>query len=111
MRIVGIFIIILMAFNAVASAHVDICRTSTDSCKYSIKDCDETSPEQSTKQNSSYSEDTQHNHCNSQCFHQCVYFQSHSDLMFGFVETSGVQPYSFSFTQTFLEGPFRPPLV
>lgn len=111
MRIVGIFLIILMAFNVVASAHIDTCDFSTSSCDSSVMDCDKLSQSQNSSEESKSSESSSHNHCNTHCSHQCIYFQSANDLAFNFVKASVAQSYSFIYSQTSLEGLFRPPLV
>lgn len=106
MRIVGIILTIFMAFSAATSAHVDVCAASKI-CK--SKDCNDSSS--STDSSSKSAEDSSHSHCNVHCFHQCFYYHSQGLVVFDFAEVSGVQSYQFVYSQAFLDGPFRPPLV
>lgn len=105
MRIVGIILTIFMAFSAATSAHIDVCAAS-ETCK--SQDCVSSS---STDSSSKSSDDSSHSHCNVHCFHQCFYYQSQGFIVFDFAEISGMQSYQFAYTQAFLDGPFRPPLV
>lgn len=108
MRIVGIILTIFIAFSAATSAHVDVCAVSKI-CK--SQDCVDSDNSKSADSLSQSPDDSSHSHCNVHCFHQCFYYQSQGLVVFDFAEISGVQSYQFAYTQAFLDGPFRPPLV
>lgn len=95
-----------MAFSAATSAHADICAASKI-CK--SQDCNDDSS--SNDSSSQTADDSSHSHCKAHCFHQCFYYQSQGLIVFDFAEISGMQSYQFAYTQAFLDGPFRPPLV
>ena len=109
MKIVGIFLTLLMAINSMASAHIDLCHISTASCSQaSVDECPEASSDDGQSQRS---KDSSHGHCKVHCSHQVVYFNSLAEVVFSTIESIVINPYSFSFDQAYLEGPFRPPLV
>ncbi len=109
MKIMGILFTFFIAFNVVASTNIEACNVAQSLCS-SDQGC---SDNEIDSQNSDSNTDaSSHEHCNAHCACANVFFQftSSSMTLIAALGSSANQPYSFAYTQAFLEGPFRPPL-
>jgi hypothetical protein len=115
MRFLALVLITLMTFNTIANAFVEVCHSSSTSCKSSSYDkCSEkelTTVNKSTSENKTSSPGSSSEHCRFHCAHQClVFIVTPVVISIASLDVSTVQTYEFELLKTYLEGPFRPPL-
>ena len=97
-----------MAINVAASAAAIPCIDEI-SCLVSNENCLDTSSS-NTQHSKSDTTDSSHAHCASFCAHHYAQPNLSTSILFNIAESSDYYTYSFTFIQTYREGPFRPPL-
>jgi len=110
MRILGLILAILLAFNVVAFGHVDATHSATSSCSFISEDSPaDLSFESETK--APAAQNSSSGHCSFHCFQQPAFLQKALVFVFVALKSGPAKPYSFTYSHHYSEDPFRPPLV
>jgi len=108
MKIVGVILTIFMAINVVASAPPGLCNIDKTLCSTSENCLNNNSSD--TQDSKPETTDSSHAHCASFFAHHYATPNLSVSVIFNSKENSNYYSYSFTFIQTYREGPFRPPL-
>ena len=102
----GLFLFSLLSSSAIS--FVELCHMDSPD---HVQTSAELSPVLASSDSAQSQSGQDHNHCEVHCTHQAFSLSSGSFLIEQLFLEKNYPGYIFSFNQTYLEGPFRPPLV
>lgn len=126
MKVLSIVLILISSLSSTAFSSVDICHNQHVNHQQAVSACHTHEDEGSIVQahvndsdvaghfdeNSESAEsDANHKHCETHCSHYSISLISNNLSVLQFELVQEFHSYKFTFQQTYLEGPFRPPLV
>lgn len=113
MRLFVSLFLILSLLASTAFSTVDLCDSVKNTQQKQFLSAPESDlAEIDTHQSHSHDDNkSSHEHCDLHCTHHNVLISVHFPLVYSLENSLKNSIYVFSFSQTFLESPFRPPLV